>query len=94
MDYRGLNGITKKDRYPLPLVPDLLDRLRAAHTFTKLDLRGAYNLVRIADGDEWKTAFRTRYGSYEFNVMHYGLTNAPASFQRFMNEIFKDICMT
>jgi hypothetical protein len=91
VDYRGLNRITKKDRYPLPLIPDLLDRLRAARVFTKLDLRGAYNLVRIADGDEWKTAFRTRYSSYEFCVMHYGLTNAPASFQRFMNDIFKDL---
>ena len=91
VDYRGLNKITKKDRYPLPLIPDLLDRLRSARVFTKLDLRGAYNLVRIADGDEWKTAFRTRYGSYEFQVMHYGLTNAPASFQWFMNEVFKDI---
>jgi len=91
VDYRGLNKITKKDRYPLPLIPDLLDRLRSARVFTKLDLRGAYNLVRIADGDEWKTAFRTRYGSYEFQVMHYGLTNAPASFQRFMNDVFKDL---
>ena len=91
VDYRGLNRITKKDRYPLPLIPDLLDRLRSAKTFTKIDLRGAYNLVRIAEGDEWKTAFRTRFGSYEFLVMHYGLTNAPASFQRFMNDIFKDL---
>jgi len=91
VDYRGLNKITKKDRYPLPLIPDLLDRLRSACVFTKLDLRGMYNLVRIADGDEWKTAFRTHYRSYEFQVMHYGLTNAPASFQRFMNDIFKDL---
>jgi hypothetical protein len=91
IDYRGLNKITKKDRYPLPLIPDLLDHLRSARTFTKLDLRGAYNLVQIADRDKWKTAFRTRYGSYKFQVMHYGLTNAPASFQRFMNEVFKDL---
>ena len=81
VDYRGLNRITRKDRYPLPLIPDLLDRLHAANVFTKIDLRGAYNLIRIAEGDEWKTAFRTHYGSYEFQVMHYGLTNAPASFQ-------------
>ena len=96
VDYRGLNRITRKDRYPLPLIPDLLDRLRAARVFTKIDLRGAYNLVRIAEGDEWKTAFRTRFGSYEFNVMHYGLTNAPVSFQRFMNDCFKellDVCV-
>ena len=91
VDYRGLNRITKKDRYPLPLIPDLLDCLHAARSFTKIDLCGAYNLVCIADGDEWKTAFRTHYRSYEFQVMHYGLTNAPASFQRFMNDVFKDL---
>ena len=81
VDYRGLNKITKKDQYPLPLIPDLLDRLHSACVFTKLDLHGAYNLVCIVDSDEWKTAFRMQYGSYEFQVMHYGLTNAPASFQ-------------
>ena len=80
VDYRGLNCITKKDRYPLPLIPDLLDRLCSATVFTKMDLCSAYNLVRIAEGDEWKTVFRTHYGSFEFMVMHYGLTNAPASF--------------
>jgi len=91
VDYRGLNKITKKDRYPLPLIPNLLDCLCTACTFTKMDLCSVYNLVCIADGDEWKTAFRTRYGSYEFFIMHYGLTNAPASFQRFMNNVFKDM---
>jgi len=91
VNYRSLNKITKKDRYPLPLIPDLLDRLRMACTFTKMDLRGVYNLVRIADGDKWKTAFRTCYGSYEFFVMHYSLTNTPASFQHFMNNVFKDM---
>jgi hypothetical protein len=96
VDYCSLNKITKKDRYPLPLIPDPLDRLHSACVYTKLDLHGAYNLVCIADGDEWKTAFHTRYGSYEFQVMHYGLTNAPASFQHFMNEVFKellDVCV-
>jgi len=68
VDYRSLNRISRKDRYPLPLIPDL----RAAHVFSKIDLREAYNLVCISNGDEWKTAFRTRYGSYEFQVMHYG----------------------
>ena len=91
VDYCGLNKITKKDRYPLPLIPDLLDRLCSAHVFTKLDLCGAYNLVCIADGDEWKTVFRMRYSSYEFQVMHYGLMNTPTSFQWFMNEVFKDM---
>ena len=86
-----MNSITHKDRYPLPLIPNLLDQLRDLKVFTKIDLRGAYNLVRIAPGDEWKTAFRTRYGLFDFMVMHFGLTNAPATFQRFMNTIFADL---
>ena len=91
VDYRGLNKITKKNRYPLPRIDELLDRLSRAKTFSKIDLKSGYNLVRIADGDEWKTAFRTRYGSYEFLVMHFGLTNAPATFQNFMNDTFYDL---
>ena len=85
--------ISRKDWYPLPLILDLVDRLRSACVFSKLELHGAYNLVRIADGDEWKAAFRTRYGSYEFHGMHFGLTNAPAPFQRFMSEVFLDVCV-
>lgn len=91
VDYRGLNAITVKNRYPLPLIPELLDRLRTAKVFTKIDLRGAYNLLRIAEGDERKTAFRTRYGLYEYLVMPFGLTNAPASFQHLMNHNFRDM---
>ena len=91
VDFRGLNRITKKDRYPIPLTADLLDAPRKARIYTKIDLRHAYHLVRIAEGDEWKTAFRTRYGSFEWNVMPFGLTNAPATFQRFMNDIFSDL---
>jgi len=90
VDYRGLNKITKKNRYPLPLISSLLDRLRTGKIFTKLDLRGAYNLLRIRSGDEWKTAFRTRHGHFEYTVMPFGLTNAPAVFQYLMNDIFRD----
>jgi hypothetical protein len=90
VDYRGLNKITKKNRYPLPLISSLLDRLRTGKIFTKLDLRGAYNLLRIRPGDEWKTAFRTRYNHFEYTVMPFGLTNAPAVFQHLMNDIFRE----
>src|ERR1700735_4428734 len=91
VDFRGLNKLTKKDRYPLPLITDLLDTPGRARIYTKIDLQHAYHLVRIAEGDEWKTAFRTRYGSFEWLVMPFGLTNAPAAFQRFMNDIFSDL---
>ncbi|KAF8826377.1 hypothetical protein HHX47_DHR5000216 [Lentinula edodes] len=91
VDFRSLNRITKKDRYPLPLISDLLDALKRAKIYTKLDLAHAYHLVRIAEGDEWKTTFRTCYGSYEWKVMLFGLTNAPAAFQRFVNDIFSDM---
>lgn len=91
VDYRALNNITIKNRYPLPLIPEALDRLRKAKIYTKLDLRGAYNLVRVKEGDEWKTAFRTRYGHFECLVMPFGLTNAPAVFQHFMNDVFRDL---
>ena len=89
VDYRGLNNITIKNRYALPLIPELIDRLQGARYFTKLDLRGAYNLVRIAKGEEWKTAFRTRFGHYEWKVMLFSLTNAPASFQALINDTLR-----
>ena len=86
VDYQGLNNITIKDRYPIPLVSEILDRLVHSKIFTKLDLRGAYNLLRIQEGDEWMTAFRTRYSLYEYNVMPFGLANAPATFQAYINK--------
>jgi hypothetical protein len=90
VDYRGLNAITVKDRMPLPLISEALDRLVHAKIFTKLDIKDAYHNLRIAKGDEWKTAFRTKYGLFEYLVMPFGLTNAPASFQRWVNEILSE----
>ncbi|KAK3555087.1 hypothetical protein QTP86_008044 [Hemibagrus guttatus] len=87
IDYRALNHITVKFRYPLPLVPAALEHLRGATIFTKLDLRSAYNLIRIRKGDEWKTTFITPTGHYEYLVMPYGLANAPSVFQDFIHEV-------
>jgi hypothetical protein len=84
MDFHGLNQITKKDQYPLPLISDLLESPSHTKIYTKIDLHSAYHLVRITSRDEWKTAFRMRYGSYEWLVMPEGLTNAPATFQWFV----------
>jgi len=81
VDYRQLNEITVKDRTPLPLIGESLDQLSNATIYTKLDIKDAYYNLQIAEGEEWKTAFRTRYGLYEYCVMPFGLTNAPASFQ-------------
>lgn len=88
-DYRKLNDKTIKDRLALPLAGELRDRLQGAKIFTKLDLRGAYNLIRMKEGEEWKTAFGTRYGHYEYTVMPFGLCNAPATCQRLMNNILR-----
>ena len=89
VDYRGLNEITIKDRYPLPLICETLAQLSKARYFTKLDIKDAYYLVRMAEGEEWKTAFWTRYGLFESLVMPMGLTNAPATFQKFINDILQ-----
>lgn len=90
VDYLELNIITIKNRYPLPLIPELFQRFRSARVFSKLDLRGVYNLVHICEGDRWKTAFQTRFGHFEYLVMPFGLCNAPATFQHFVNNIFQD----
>ncbi|SLM35424.1 Reverse transcriptase domain [Lasallia pustulata] len=81
-----LNDITIKNRYPLPLILDMLDRLQGAKKFTKLDCKDVYNRVRIKGGDEWKTAFHTRFGLFEYLAMPFGLTNAPATFQAFIDK--------
>ena len=90
-NFQGINRVSKKDRYPLPLINDLLDAPRKAQIYTKIDLRHAYHLIRIANGNKWKTTFQTRYGSFEWLVMPKGLTNTPAGCQRFMNDIFADM---
>jgi Predicted aspartyl protease len=89
-DYRKLNEITVKNRYPLPLINELIDQLRGARYYTKLDIRWGYNNVRIKEGDEYKAAFRTNRGLYEPLVMFFGLTNSPATFQTMMNDILKE----
>ena len=91
IDYRGLNDITIKNRYPLPLISSAFELLQDATIFTKLDLRNAYHLVRIREGDDWKTAFNTPTGHYEYLVMPFGLTNAPAVFQALVNDVLRDM---
>ena len=86
VDYRGLNAVTIKNRTPLPLIGETLERLGRAKVFTKLDLKDAYHRIRIRKGDEWKTAFRTRYGHFEYLVMPFGLSNAPATFKAYINQ--------
>ena len=85
VDYRGLNSVTVKNRHPLPLITETLDRLCGSKVFTKLDLKDAYHRLRIKSGDEWKTAFRTRYSYFEYLVIPFGLANAPATFQAYIN---------
>ena len=91
IDFRGLNDITVKNKYPLPLVGSTFEPLTHARVFTKLDLRNAYHLVRIREGDEWKTAFNTHLGHFEYLVMPFGLSNAPAVFQALVNDVLRDM---
>ena len=90
VDYQRLNNLPIKNRYLLPLIGELLDRLRRAKQFIQLDLTSAYHRMRIREGDKWKTAFRTWYGHFEYHVMPFGLTNAPASFQGYINKILAE----
>ena len=87
---QALNKITTKNRYPLPKVEELMDRLHGASYFTKIDLASGYHQIRVKEADIHKTAFVSRYGSYEYTVMPFGLCNAPATFQRIMNHLLRE----
>jgi hypothetical protein len=90
VDYRALNEVTVKNKYPLPRIDDLFDQLRGACVFSKIDLRSAYHQLKVRECDILETAFVSRYGLYEFTVMSFGLTNAPAYFMYMMNTVFME----
>ena len=87
-DYHALNAITVKNKYPLPLISKLIEKIRGVRYFTKLDVRWGFNNVRMKEGDEWKAAFHTNCELFELLVMFFSLTNSPATFQTMMNDIF------
>jgi hypothetical protein len=90
VDYRSLNDVTVKNKYPLPRIEDLLNQMRGARVFSKIDLRSGYHQMKIRPSDIPKTAFSTRYGLYEFTIMSFGLTNAPSYFMNLMDKVFME----
>ncbi len=90
-DYCALNAMTMKNKYPLPLIPELIVKLQGAKNFTKLDIWWGFNNVRIKEGDEWKATFRMNQGLFEPLIMFFGLTNSPATFQTMMDNIFNEL---
>ena len=90
-DYQKLNAITVKNQYPLPIISELIDKLKNTKYFTKLDIRWGYNNIHMKEGDKWKAAFRTNRGLFKPLVIFFGLTNSPATFQTMMNSLFRDL---
>jgi hypothetical protein len=91
INYHGLNKVTIDNCYPLPIMSQLQDRVKGVKIFTKIDLKNGYNLIQIKPADEWKMAFKTWYGLYEYTIMPFGLSNTPATFQNIINHIFWDL---